>query len=727
MFKTPRINHRCKYFLKMKKQILFFLVSLYSFVLVAQQAYYNDVDLNLTGITLRDALATKIINTHTNNLTYSNIWDSSMITDVNPMNSAEVLLIYGWENGSDGDGTNDRERGINMNGGSVGDWNREHVYANSLGTPDLDQGGTDGPPYADAHNLRPCDTQRNSSRGNKLFIAGTGNSGATGSGWYPGDEWKGDVARMMMYMYLRYDTRCLPSNVGIGDNSATPDDMIDLFLQWNAEDPVSTIEEQRNNYHGNTSNTHAQGNRNPFIDNPRLATRIWGGPEAEDIWGIYTSSDTEAPTVPMNLMASNVTTFSIDLSWDASTDNVGVSSYDVYVDGSLEASTTTNSYTITGLTSNTTFSLTVLAKDVAENASAQSTPLNVMTLEDTEAPTVPMNVVISNETDVSFKVTWDASTDNTAVTGYDIYVDGAFNATTSDITYTVNSLTASTTYSITVLAKDAVNNMSAQSTPVDGMTTDGGTGSANELFFSEYFEGSFGTNKALEIVNVTQNAIDLSDYNLRRQGNGAGDWSIRYDLVGTLSSGDVVVIANSQTTIQEILDEADILVTPNFSTGEGAALTFNGNDPVGLFKDDTLIDIIGVFDGGSADFAKDVTLRRKPSVVQPNTAYDEANEWDSYPADTADGIGSHSTTLSTTDITWEGLSVYPNPTSLNYIYVRNNEDVKVEVYNILGKKIKQAQITESNPKLDMSSFSSGIYLLKISNQGNSTTRKIIKQ
>ena len=319
----------------MKKKLLFLLLSFYSFLLIAQQSYYDDVNLNLTGLSLRSELATKIINTHTNNLTYSNIWDASMMTDVNPLNASEVLLIYGWEAGSDGDVTNDRERGINDNGGNVGQWNREHVYANSLGTPALDQTGTDTPPYADAHNLRPCDAQRNSSRGNKLCIAGSGNSGAVSTGWYPGDEWKGDVARMMMYMYLRYDTRCLPTNVGIGDSSETPDDMIDLFLQWNAEDPVSDIEVQRNTYHGNTSNTFAQGNRNPFIDNPILATRIWGGPQAEDIWGIYTSGDNEAPSVPMNLMASNVTTFSIDLSWDASTDNIGVSSYDVFVNGNL--------------------------------------------------------------------------------------------------------------------------------------------------------------------------------------------------------------------------------------------------------------------------------------------------------------------------------------------------------------------------------------------------------
>ncbi|MEQ6122876.1 endonuclease [Pseudotenacibaculum sp. MALMAid0570] len=710
----------------MKKQLLFYFFFLYSLVVLAQQSYYNDVNLNLTGISLKNALITKITTTHTNNLTYSNVWDSSMITDVNPMNSAEVLLIYGWENGTDGDGTNDRERGINQNGGAVGDWNREHVYANSLATPDLDQGGQDGPPYADAHNLRPCDTQRNSSRGNKLFIDGSGNSGAVSTGWYPGDEWKGDVARMMMYMYLRYDTRCLPSNVGIGDNSATPDDMIDLFLEWNAEDPVSDIEVQRNNYHGNDSNAFAQGNRNPFIDNPRLATRIWGGPEAEDIWGIYTSTDNQAPSIPANLMTSNITTTSIDLSWDASTDNVGVSSYDIYVDGNLNGSTSNTNYTISNLASNTSFSLTVVAKDIAENESSPSAPLNAMTLEDNQAPTVPMNIVISNETNVSFKVTWDASTDDTGVSAYDVYLGGVFNSTTSNTTYTVNSLTASTTYSVTVLAKDAAGNSSAQSTPVNATTTDGGTGGATEIFISEYVEGS-SNNKAIEIVNVTQNAIDLSDYNLRRQANGAGAWSTRFDLSGILNSGEVVVVINGSASDPTLLAEADITVPNNAGTNFGEPLNFNGNDPVGLFKDETLIDIIGVFDGGSGNFAKDVTLRRKPSVIEPNTTFDEVNEWNSFPQDTFDDIGSHTSTLSTTNFEWNELHIYPNPTSLNYIFIKNNESLNVQVFNILGKRIKQQTISNSNQRLDLSNLSNGIYLLKISDGKNTTTRKIIKR
>lgn len=713
----------------MKKQILFLSISLYSIFILAQESYYDDVNLNLTGISLKEALATKIITTHTNNLSYTpGIWNAVMVTDMNPIDNSEVLLIYGFEDGSDSNSTNDRERNINDNCTSnscVGLWNREHVYPTSLATPDLDQDGTNGPPYADAHNLRPCDSQRNSSRGNKKFIAGSGNSGATGTGWYPGDEWKGDVARIIMYMYLRYDERTLPSNVGFGSNSDTPDDMIDLFLQWNADDPVSTIEKQRNPYHENTSNSDAQGNRNPFIDNPRLATRIWGGPEAEDIWGIYSNTDTEAPSVPSGLTVTNTTTYSIDLSWTASTDNIGVSSYDVYVDGNLEASTSNVNYTITGLSSNITYDLTVSARDIADNVSPQSAPLTVVTQEDTEAPSVPMNIVISDETDVSFKITWDPSTDNTEVIHYNIYMDNIFYDMINISSYTVYDLTASTTYSVTLEAVDGLNNTSAQSVPVNATTTDGNSNTTMELLISEYVEGS-SNNKAIEIANLITSPVELDGYNLRRDSNGGGEWSERFDLTGTINVGDVIVIINASANSQILLDQADIVVANNQSTNYGEPLNFNGNDPVGLFKDDVLIDIVGEFGGGSSNFAKDKTLRRKSTVVEPNINFDLNNEWEIFPMDTFDDIGGTHLTLSIEEEQWKQLSVYPNPTSDDFLNIKFSQDIKVEVFSIFGKKLIHTNINQSDSILDISTLSKGVYVIKVSHKGLSISTKIIK-
>jgi endonuclease I len=268
----------------MKK--IYSIFALLSISLIAAQAgapatpYYDNFSSNwtLTGTALKNELATKISITHTNELSYD--WEALKVTDLDPNNSNNVLLIYGWENGTDGDVTNDLFRSKNSNSGSNGDWNREHTYARSLGVPDLGSIG----PGADVHHLRASDVQRNNSRGNLKFATGTGNSGSVSGGWYPGDQWKGDVARMMMYMYLRYGNQCLPTGVGTGPTVTNDTNMLNLFLQWNADDPVSQYEDNRNTYLGNTANTYAQGNRNPFIDNPYLATVIWDGPIAQNRW-----------------------------------------------------------------------------------------------------------------------------------------------------------------------------------------------------------------------------------------------------------------------------------------------------------------------------------------------------------------------------------------------------------------------------------------------------------
>ena len=259
----------------MFKKIILLLYLSTSFVLLGQiPSYYSGVNTTLSGTALKTELATKIISTHTTTLSYSpGVWDALKQTDLDPSNSSNVLLFYGYSD-IDGNYITDRSRSKTLNGGTSGtQWNREHVYPKSLGTPNL---GTTGP-GSDAHHLRATDITMNSNRGSLLFIDGSGNAGVVSTGWYPGDEWKGDVARMIMYMYLRYGTVCLPSNVAIGTTNATDANMIDVLLEWNAEDPVSTYEIQRN-----TALETLQGNRNPFIDNPAFATTIWGGTQAED-------------------------------------------------------------------------------------------------------------------------------------------------------------------------------------------------------------------------------------------------------------------------------------------------------------------------------------------------------------------------------------------------------------------------------------------------------------
>lgn len=296
----------------MKKNFTLIFLSVVSLVFSQAGApaapYYNGFNWTLTGMSLKSALVTKITSTHTNFLTYADVREACKVTDLDPTDATNtnVFLLYGFSATSCPISTSDdkdhRTRNKNSFGGGTScEWNREHVYAKSLGTPNLVDGATvtsDSDAGEDAHHIRSSDVERNADRSNEKFAAGSGNSGdVTVNTWYPGDEWKGDVARMMMYMYLRYPTQCLPVNVGTGATVATDTNMIQLFLQWNAEDPVSQYEDNRNTYHGNVTNAYAQGNRNPFIDNPYLATVIWGGPVAENRWPTVILSTTDFASV----------------------------------------------------------------------------------------------------------------------------------------------------------------------------------------------------------------------------------------------------------------------------------------------------------------------------------------------------------------------------------------------------------------------------------------------
>ena len=697
----------------MRIKLLLLLSLVFTFAISAQEQYYTGVDLTAEGAELKENLAAKTIGAHTTFLSYTpGVWESSKITDVNPENSSEVLLIYGYS----ASGTAARTSGINNNGGGQGEWNREHTYAKSLGNPNLGSSG----PGADAHHLRPSDVQYNGQRGNLKFADGAGTSGSVSGGWYPGDEWKGDIARMMMYMYIRYGNQCQPNNVGIGSNAATGDFMIDLFLDWNVEDPVSDFERQKNTHHDSNQN-YAQGNRNPFIDNAYLATRIWGGAPAEDSWGIYTSNDNEAPTVPTSIVLSNATTSTINASWTASEDNEAVTKYEIYANGTLNGETASTNYTATGFNSNTSYAITVLAKDLAGNASAQSAPANGTTTTDTTAPSVPSNVNITFITGTSFQVNWTASTDNTAVTSYDVYIDGALNGAATGINYTVSGLTISTDYSVRVLAKDSANNQSAQSTAVTATTTNG-VNSVVELFFSEYVEGG-GNNKALEIVNLTDNPINLSGYSIKKQSNGAGGWINALPLNGTIDVNDVFVMIHFQADDATLVAEAD-LVAPEGSN-YGAPVNFNGNDAVGLFKNDVLIDIIGVL-GETAKNFESMTLRRKLTITTPNITY-IASEWDQYAYNTFEGIGTYNATAGLNSSVFNSFKIYPNPTYGNTVYFKVGAKTKIKAYNVLGKLVQTGIIDSNNKSMDITTLAKGIYILRVQTANEFITQKLIKR
>ena len=185
------------------------------------------------------------------------------------------------------------------------------------------------------------------------------------------------------------------------------------------------------------------------------------------------STDTVAPTAP-TLAASGTTQTTTSLSWSGATDNVVVTGYDVYKNGVLLASTAATSYAVTGLTAATSYAFTVKAKDAAGNVSVASNSVNVTTLApapDTTAPAAPTNLAASGTTVSSTNLTWTASTDNVAVTGYDVYQNSVLIASVGATTYAVTGLAAATTYTFYVIAKDAAGNVSPTSNTVSATTS----------------------------------------------------------------------------------------------------------------------------------------------------------------------------------------------------------------------------------------------------------------
>jgi len=339
---------------------------------------------------------------------------------------------------------------------------------------------------------------------------------------------------------------------------------------------------------------------------------------------------------------------------------------------------------------------------------------------DTQAPTTPTSLASTTKTATSISLSWTASTDNVAVTGYDVYANSVLKTTVSGTTATITGLTASTTYSIYVKAKDAAGNASASSNTISVTTNSSGTGTATDLLFSEYIEGS-GNNKALEIANNTESSVNLSAYTIKKQTNGAGSWSTGLALSGTLATGSKFVVVNSSMS-----SSCFSTSSANIST-TATELTFNGNDAVGLFKNGVLIDIIGTFNGGTANFAIDVTLRRKSTVTSPSTTFNLSAQWDSFSQDTCNNLGSKMARPIEEEVveTSNEVLIFPNPSNGIFNIGLDNFDspYDLEIFSFTGQKVFEKQ-NSTDAVITAGHLAKGIYVVKIEKDSKTIIKKI---
>jgi chitodextrinase len=178
------------------------------------------------------------------------------------------------------------------------------------------------------------------------------------------------------------------------------------------------------------------------------------------------ASDTSPPTAPASLTATGTGPTTVALSWQASTDNVGVTGYTVYRGTTAIATVSggTTSYTDSGLTPGTAYSYTVTASDGAGNVSPPSSQASATTQPDTTPPSAPGSLAATGVTPSQVDLSWTASTDNVGVVGYRVARNGSVIASVSGTTYTDTTVSPSTTYTYQVLAYDAAGNTASSGT-----------------------------------------------------------------------------------------------------------------------------------------------------------------------------------------------------------------------------------------------------------------------
>ena len=246
--------------------------------------YYSQAE-GKSGTDLKESIHQIIANHNVFPYTSSNTdtWDILQLSDQDPLNNENMILVY-TERSQDKlyrDGSGNYASFENGNGTQNNSWNREHIWPKSHGFPDQDDIA-----YTDVHNLKPADRSVNTSRGTKDYDFGGQqhaeaiNCLVDSDSWEAPDSVKGDIARIIFYMVVRYDPGYDHQN-NIFDlelvDYTTPGNTNPIFgklsslIQWHHSDPVDDYEKNRNEVIFGF-----QGNRNPFIDHPSLVSFIWG-------------------------------------------------------------------------------------------------------------------------------------------------------------------------------------------------------------------------------------------------------------------------------------------------------------------------------------------------------------------------------------------------------------------------------------------------------------------
>lgn len=313
---------------------------------------------------------------------------------------------------------------------------------------------------------------------------------------------------------------------------------------------------------------------------------------------------------------------------------------------------------------------------------------------DTEAPTIPTNLAASSPTSNSISLSWTASTDNTGVAGYEIYVNGVLYSTVSATTATVSGLNPSTTYTFYIIAKDASGNASAASNTATGTTLAGGqSGGGNTSCGTENFENIPASTSGYATRTWTNNNITwtATDARTDQDINGSGNRAITIRngnlTSSTISGGIQSLTARAQLEFTGASGSLDVKVngiivgTIPYTSTSNALVTINNINVSGNF----IISIVNPINGN-------------------RISIDDLS-W------------TCSATLGTTEAAKEksGFIIYPNPVKNNELYVKGDNlsrISKAQIYDLSGKLIQTIENPFRNAnKIHLKGLTKGNYIL----------------
>ena len=681
---------------------LLFLSLLFSLVTFAQipSGYYNTA--TGTGYTLKTQLY-NIIKGHTDR-GYDGLYTTYQTSDRDYFyeNDGTVLDMYS-ENPTGIDPynystsvTTDKCGNYSVEGDC---YNREHIIPQSVFN-------SSAPMVSDAHSITPTDGKVNGLRsafphgivavaskttlnGSKLGSSGV--AGYSGTVFEPIDEFKGDIARMYLYFATRYENTVANYNYDMFDGSSTKvftTAFLNMLLTWHAQDPVNAREIARNN-----AIYTRQNNRNPYIDHPEYVQAIWNP-----------IADIQTPTAPTNLSVTTTTSSTVSLSWTASSDNVAVTSYEIFMNGVLKISVSSPNLTatITGLSASTSYPFYVIAKDAAVNSSPASNTVNGTTtvlVPDTQNPTAPTNLAVTGTSSSTVSLSWTASTDNIGVTSYDVYVNSVFKSSVSGTTAIVNGLTPTTTYSFYVIAKDATGNPSTQSNSVNGTTTVVSSSCASESF-----------------ENIPVNTANDGTYTTRTWTGDSGlEWTAilaRTDL--SLNGKAIVLKGNlSASAASNGIGNFTVTTVLNYSGTSGTYnLRVNGNI-VGIIPYSTT-GISTTTTVSGINITGDVVISITDNSTATNRVGIDDISWTCY-----SGLGIET-------LSQKKFKIYPNPSkgNFNIIFDDSYGNNSVEIFSLLGQKVFEKNNMQNN-SISVTNLQKGTYLIKVTKDSKSRTEKII--